>query len=595
MLKKRSDIPQKYIWDISKIFSSTNEWNKAFLDIKPKEDKNKWIEIISYKNKLKDSAQILADCLKKYFDFLRKIEKLYVYAHLSLDENLSNSDSKHIFGLMTNLFSDFQASTSWIEPEILSIDSNILKKYLNNKILADFKFYIEKLINLKPHTLSEKEEKILARSNQVLQVCDLVFSSFNNADLKFSDVLDKDNKSHPLTHGLYSVYLKSNDRVLRKNAFEQLHKKFNEYENTLTELFYGEVKNSHFISESRNYESSLQAALYPNNIDTKVYTNLLKTIRDNISHLHKYISIKKEKLKVENIHLYDLYVSIYKDIDFKFSYDEAKELVIESVEILGKDYQDLLKKGINQDRWIDVYETENKKSGGYSSGCYDSYPYILLNYQDTLNDALTLAHECGHSMHTLLSNTSQQYSYSRYPIFLAEIASTLNELLFLDLLMKKISKPEEKKYLINSMIDRINSTIFRQTLFAEFEFSIHDLQKQNIPVTPKLLKDKYSELYKFYYGKDFQVDDLLSIEWARIPHFYSPFYVYQYATGISIAICIFNKIKKNKNYTEKYLTLLKSGGMDYPLNILKNAEIDITKPLYITEALEFYNNLVKQI
>ncbi len=595
MLKKRSDISEKYLWNISKIFSSIQEWKNAYLEIKPQDDKNKWVEISLYKGKLRDSAQILSNCLNKYFEILRKIEKLHIYAHLFLDENLSNSEAKHIFGLITNLICDFQSSTSWIEPEILSINQDDLKKYLKQKILSDFIFYIEKLINLKPHTLSENEEKILASSNQILNVCDLIFSSFNNADIKFADIKDKDDNTHPLTHGLYSVYLKSKDRILRKNAFEKMHEKFCEYENTLTELFYGEVKNSFFISETRKYESSLQAALFPNNIDTKVYVNLIKTIKDNIFSLHKYVSLKKEKLKVDKIHLYDLYVPISKDIEFQFTYDEAKQLVVESVQILGKEYQSILQKGIHQDRWIDVYETENKKSGGYSSGCFDTYPYILLNYQNTLNDALTLAHECGHSMHTLLSNKTQNYWYSSYPIFLAEIASTLNELLFLDLLMKKIKKEEEKQYLINSMIDRINSTIFRQTLFAEFEFEIHKFQKQNIPITPDLLKNKYSELYKFYYGKDFFVDELVAIEWARIPHFYSPFYVYQYATGISIAISIFNKIKNDKDYKNKYLTLLKSGGCDYPLNLLKKADIDITQPSYIKEALGFFNDLIKKI
>jgi oligoendopeptidase F len=595
MTKKRSEISEKYFWDISKIFSSIEDWKDAYSQIKPKDDKNKWVEIYSFKGKLKSSPQILASCLNKYFEYLRKIEKLYIYSHLLLDVDLSNSEAKNICGLVSNLFSDFQSSTAWIEPEILSIEQDVLKKYLKERVLGDFIFFIEKLINLKPHTLSEDQEKILARSNQVLQVCELVFSSFNNADIKFADILDKDDNKHPLTHGLYQVYLKSVDRILRKNAFEKMHEKFKEYENTLTELFYGEIKNSFFVSETKKYESSLNCALFPNNIDTKVYLNLIQSIKDNISSLHNYISLKKERLKVDSIHIYDLYVPISKDIDFHFTYDNAKELIIESTEILGKEYQDILKRGINQERWIDVYETVNKKSGGYSSGCYDTYPYILLNYQNTLNDALTLAHECGHSMHTFLSNKKQKYWYSSYPIFLAEIASTLNELLFLDLLLKRTKKEDEKKYLISSMIDRINSTIFRQTLFADFELQVHNLQKENVSLTPELLKNKYSELYKFYYGKDFFVDDLLAIEWARIPHFYSPFYVYQYATGISIAISIFNKIKSEKNYKDKYLTLLKSGGSDYPLNILKKADIDITQPNYIKEALQFFDDLIKKI
>jgi oligoendopeptidase F len=595
MNKKRSDIPQRYKWDISKIFSSIKEWENAFLEIKPESEKNKWNEILSYKGKLKDSAQILAICLENYFDIYRKIEKLFTYAHLYLDENLANDEAKHVYGLISNLYSDFLTHVSWIEPEILSIDTNLLKKYLKDNVMHDFVFYVEKLIKLKPHTLSEEQEKILARSTQSLNVCNLVFSSFNNADIKFDKIQDKDKKLYPLSHASYLVYLKSHDRILRQNAFEKIHEKYYEYENTLTELLYGEIKNACFISNSRNYDSALKASLFPNNIDIEVYLNLIQTVRDNISSLHNYVSLKKEKLKLDKVHLYDLYVSITKEVDFEFSYDEATNLVIESTSCLGKDYQQALKKGILESRWIDVYETENKRSGGYSSGCYDSNPYILLNYENSLNDVLTLAHECGHSMHSLLANQTQKYWYSKYPIFLAEIASTLNEQLCLDFLIKKIKNEEEKIYLFGNMLDRINATLFRQTLFAEFELEIHKLQKENIPLTPSLLKDKYRELYNYYYGKDFFVDDLLVIEWARIPHFYSPFYVYQYAIGISVALSIFNKIKKDESYKDKYLNLLKSGGRDYPLNILKQADIDLRRPICIKDAIKVFDEIIKKI
>lgn len=593
-MKKRSEIKQNDTWDISKMYFTLDDWKKTFSSIKPKEE-GIFLELSCFKGKLKDSSKTLFECLKKYFEILQKLENLYVYAHLFLDQDLTNNDAKNIFGLITTLLTEYQTATSWIEPEILSIDTNLLNKYLNDKVLVDYRFYLSKLIKLIPHTLSEKEEKILAKSSSVLQVCSLVFSTFNNADLKFDNIEDKDGKLLPLSHGLYQVYLKSDDRVLRKNAFEKLHEKFLAHENSLTELFYGEIKNSLFVSSSRNYQNSLDAALFPNNIDTSVYLNLVKTIKNNIKTLHEFVSLKKQKLKLQNVHLYDLYFPLFKEIDFKFTYDEAKNLVIESTSVLGLEYQEILQKGITQDRWIDVYETENKRSGGYSSGCYSSYPYILLNYQNTLNDALTLAHECGHSMHSYFSNKTQKYLYSSYPIFLAEIASTLNELLFLDLLMKKIKNQEEKKFLINTLLDRINQTIFRQTLFADFELQMHSKHKEGHTLTPDLLKTNYLELYKIYYGKDFMTDDLLSIEWARIPHFYTPFYVYQYATGISIAISIFNKIKSSASYKDKYLNLLKSGGSDYPLDILKKADIDITKPTYLEEALNYFKELLKQI
>jgi len=593
MVKKRSSISELDKWDIKRMFSSIQEWQNAFGEIKQENKKEQFSDLLSYKGKLKDSAEMLSACLEKYFDTIRSIEKLYTYAHLFLDEDLSNDSAKQIFAKVSNLYSEFQTSTSWIEPEILQIDETLLDKYMKEGVCKDFVFYIEKLLKLKPHTLPEAQEKILARSNQSLDVCHLVFSSFNNADIKFGNIKDSNKKSYPLSHASYLVYVKSQDRVLRKNAFEGIHQKYLDYENTLGELLYGEVKNDHFVSESRNYKSSLEAALFPNNIDTKVYFNLIEAVRKNIISLHKFTTLKKKKLNLDKVHLYDLYPSIAKDVDMKISYKEAKDLVIESVAPLGEEYQEMLKTGLFKDRWVDVYETENKKSGAYSSGCYDSPPYVLLNFEGTLNDLLTLAHECGHSMHTLLSNQSQKYYYSRYPIFLAEIASTFNEQLLLDLLMQRAKTKDEKAYLLSNMIDRINATLFRQTLFAQFELEIHNLQQKGIPITPHLLKSKYEGLYKFYYGKDFEVDDFLKIEWARIPHFYSSFYVYQYAIGISVALSFYKRVKKNAEYKNKYLSFLKKGGSDYPLNILKEVDIDLSEPICIEEAIGYFDELIE--
>jgi len=593
MNKNRSDIEKKDKWSIEKIFSSEKDWHLAYAEIKPKDAFLKFKEILCYKDKLNESEKIFSSCLEKYFNTARKLEKLFTYAHLYLDEDLSNDKAKNIFGLISNLLVDFETNTAWIEPEILQIEEKKLRKYLLNPSLKDFRFYIEKLLKLKQHTLSKEQEEILARSSQSLEVCDLVFSSLNNADIKFNNILDKNNKTYPLSHATYFNHLQSEDRVLRKNAFENYHQKYLDLQNSLTELLYGNIKNTNFVSNARKYKSSLEFKLFPNNIDAQVYFNLIKTVKENISSLHKYVTLKKEKLQVDKVHIYDLYTSIVKKIELKKSYEEAKKIVLDSVSILGEDYKNMLKKGLNEDRWIDVYETKNKKSGAYSSGCYDSLPYILLNFEGSLNDIFTLAHESGHSMHTLLANKNQSYIYSHYPIFLAEIASIFNEHILFDLLIKTLKKEEEKKYIINFMLDNINRILFRQTLFAEFELEIHNMQNKNIPLTTSLLKKIYKELYQFYYGKDFEVDDLLQVEWARVPHFYSPFYVYQYAIGFSIALFASKKIKKDPSYKEKYLSILKKGDSDYPLNILKDADIDILKPVFITEAIQYFNDLLE--
>lgn len=594
-MKKKEEILPSDKWSIEKMYPSIEMWMEDYLSLKPKDEKSKFGNLLSYKDKLNTSVNTLKKCLDLNFTYLRKLEKLYTYAHLFLDQDLRDDKAKNLMGLISNLYLDFQTSMSWLDTEILQIDEKILNEYLKNDELLDYRGYLKKLLDLKKHTLSIEEEKILARSSDILDVTKVVFSSFNNADLKFGQVVDSKNNKYQLTNATYLVYLKSEDRILRKNAFEELHQKYLDFENSLTELFYGEIKNAFFVAETRNYSSSLQAALFPNSIDLRVYYNLINSVRKNIKSLHKFVALRKKVLKLDKVHFYDIYVPLAKKVDWKMNYNDAKKIVLESVKPLGNSYFELLQKGLNENRWVDVYEVKGKRSGAYSSGCYDSYPYILLNYEGELNDVITLAHEAGHSMHTKLANNSQTYVNSRYPIFLAEIASTFNEQLLLDLLLKNAKNEDEKNFFINNMIDRINATLFRQSLFAEFELKMHELHQKKIPLTPNLIKSTYLELYKFYYGNDFEVDDLLQIEWARIPHFYTPFYVYQYAIGISIALFAFNKIKEDKSYIDKYLSILKKGSVDYPINILKEAAIDISKPTCIEEAIQYFDNLLDQL
>jgi oligoendopeptidase F len=592
MAINRDSVKEKDRWNIEKMYSSLDEWRK---NLKIVNESNYWKSLDLYKNKLHESTKNLKSTLTSYFNLNRSLENLAVYAHLLLDEDLSNDKAKEAYGLAQFSLFKFTEQASWIEPEILQLSSQSLEEYINNPDLKDYKFYLEKLSKFKPHTLSIPEELIIARVEQTFQSPYKTFSALDNADLIFEDVLDSSGNKHGLTHGKYTSYLREPDRILRKNAFETYHKKFMQFENTLCEVLQGQIKNHEFVAKTRKFNSCLDAALYPNQISTEVYHNLIKAVRDNIKTLHKFVSFKKRILKLDKLSPYDMYAPLITGVDFKMNLEKAKETVVNSVAPLGKEYQDILKKGIFEDRWVDYFETNKKRSGAYSSGCYDSMPYILMNYYETLNDVTTLAHEAGHSMHSYLSNHTQSYQYSQYPIFVAEVASTFNEQLLHDHLLKKINDKKQEAYLLADSLDRIQATFFRQTLFAEFELKIHDLVEKGTPLTPSLLKNIYHQLYLDYYGPDMEVGDLIDIEWGRVPHFYYNFYVYQYATGISAAIYLYNLLKNDKNVCQQYLEFLKSGGSHYPLELLKKAGVDLTKPDAVQSLIYYFDHLIDQL
>lgn len=585
----------EFSWDLTKMYPSMADWH---IELKKMENekKNNWQNILEYKGKLQntDSLKIVLD---KFFTFSRELENLLIYAHHVFDEDLRKEEGKKAYSMVSSLVFQFQEDFCWVEPEILSIKKEKLLEISKDKKLLEYKFYLERLIRAKNHVLSLKEEKLLARAEKPLGVGSRAFGSFNNADIFFEKVKDSKGNSFELTHGTYNLFLKSKDRMLRKSAFENLHKKFLTFENTLTELLQGKVEAYLFFAKSKNFKNCMHASLFPNNIDTKVYDTLIDTVRENISVLHKYIRLKKRFLKIENFCPFDIYAPLIEGVDFKISIEEAKDKVISSVKILGEKYQNILRKGLKQDRWVDFLEKKGKRSGAYSSGSFDSMPYILMNFQGSLNDLFTLAHEAGHSMHSYLSRKNQPYQYSRYPIFLAEIASTFNEQLLFDMLLKNYSKDKKMKaYLLCKKLEAIYATFFRQTLFAEFEKKIHFLAENYIPLTPQLLKKEYLDLYSFYFGKDLILDESIAIEWARIPHFYYyNFYVYQYATGICAANYFFNLIKKDKKCCEEYLKFLKSGSNDYPLKILKKASLDLRDKKVIESLIKYFDGLIDQV
>lgn len=594
MPKLRNEIPEQDKWNVAALYPSPETWKNELQEVKGQEGKLHWPELTSYQGRL-SNPEALNNLLTKLFDLDRKLSKLYTYAHLNMDEDLGHDANKHNFGLITQLLHDFQLESSWIEPELLALSDEEYENILKNTSLKPFVFYLEKVSRRKAHTLPPEQEKLLALSGKAIDTAYKAFGALNNADLTFKSAIDSKGKEHALSNGSYLMYARSDDRELRKSAFIHLHQGYQGHINTLCELLQGLVEGHVFNARARNFPSCLDAALFGHKIDPMVYSQLIQTVKKGLPVMHEYLSLRKKILGLDQIHAYDLYVPLVSEKKMNMSYRDACQAVVESVAPLGIEYQDILKKGLIHDRWVDVYESARKRSGAYSSGCYDSMPYILMNYHGTLNDVLTLAHEAGHSMHSYLSQKNQPYVDSQYPVFVAEVASTFNEQLLLHYLMSKAKTKEEKAILINYQIEGIRGTIFRQTLFAEFELQLHEWIEKGVPLTPSLLNETYLKLTKEYYGPDFAEDPETAVEWARIPHFYYNFYVYQYATGLSAALGLFQKAIHSEEKAAKYLQFLGSGGSRYPLDLLKIAGIDMTKPEPIETALEHFKELIEEL
>lgn len=594
MVVVRDEVPVKDRWNVEALYLNPDQWKEDFSKIGGEAKGPKWPELAQYKGKLHDPLAV-AGLFDLYLNVQRKLEKLHTYAHLRMDEDLGNDHSKNDFGLISTLIHEFSLETSWIEPEFLSLNEDQFKQLIADSVLSPYRFHLEKIGRMRPHTLSLEQEELMALSGKALDTSYRAFGALNNADLTFKPAIDSKGKEHPLTTGSYLSFLRDPDRNLRKTAFENLHKGYEIHANTLCELIQGQVQSHLFIARARKFDSCLEAALFPNQIDRAVYENLIASVRKRLPLMHQYVALRKKLLKLSDIHAYDLYVPLVEEAESHMDYEEARNAVIASVTPLGNKYQEALQKGLTHDRWVDVYENMRKRSGAYSSGCYDSMPYILMNYHGTLNDVLTLAHEAGHSMHSLLSRTHQPYIYSQYPIFVAEVASTFNEQLLLKHLEQKVKSKKEKAFLINYQIEGIRGTIYRQTLFAEFELQLHKWAEEGVPLTPGLLKKKYIDLNREYYGPELVLDPELEIEWARIPHFYYNYYVYQYATGLSAALALFQQAMQSESARDRYLEFLSSGGSKYPIELLKNAGVDMKKPDVVNAALDRFESLLKEL
>ena len=593
-VKSREDLKKQDKWNVEALYSDPQAWSREFAELRGGGSAPRWPQMNAYKGKLSD-PDAAASFFELYFGLDRRLTKLYTYAHLRMDEDLGNDASKRDYGLISSLFHDFQQECSWVEPELLSLEEKDFKQLINTQALHPYQFFLSKMGRMRPHTLSAPLEEMLALSGKALDTSYRTFGALNNADLTFQPAIDSHGKTYPLTNGTYLSYMRSPDRNLRKSAFEHLHKGFEAHANTLCELINGQVQSHLYHAKARKFSTCLSGALFPHQIEPEVYENLIASVKKAQPIMHEYMALRKKLLGVSELHAYDSMAPLVKEVQISMSYSEACETVIESVAMLGKKYQSDVKKGLIEERWVDAYETARKRSGAYSSGCYDSMPYILLNYQGTLNDVLTLAHETGHSMHSLLSRRNQPYMYAQYPIFVAEVASTFNEQLLLKTLKEKTTSREEKAYLINYEIEGIRSTIFRQTMFAEFELQIHRWAEEGIPLTPTLLKEYYLRLNRDYYGPDLVIDKELEIEWARIPHFYYNFYVYQYATGLSAALALFEKAQTSEEAKSKYLAFLSSGGSQYPIDLLARAGVDMRSSQVVDAAMNRFRILLGEL
>lgn len=589
-LKTRSEISEKFKWRINKVYENINDWEKEFGNLK-----NEAIKLKTFHGKLNDK-----EYLKEYLELnerlSRILEKLYVYAHMRSHEDMANPEFQVLVNKVDNYMAEFSSYTAFFVPEVLSLDEKILEDILNNDTeLKIYKRLFENILKEKPHVLSKDIEEVLASVSDCLNAPENIYSMLSNADITFDTIKDEEGSLIELTEGNYGKFIKSKDRLVREEAFKVLFGTFKKYENTMATSLISSIKNFIFMSKIRNYKSSLEASLKPNDISVDVYHNAVESINKNLSSLHRYVDIKKKLLGLDEIHLYDLYVPVVDIPKEVIEYNKAVEIVEEGLKPLGKEYLEIFNEGITNG-WIDVYENKGKRTGAYSWGSYDTMPYVLLNYNEDLNDVSTLAHEMGHSIHSYYSKKNQPYIYANYPLFCAEVASITNEILLIHHLINKETDKNKKLYLINYELEQIRTTVFRQMMFAEFELKTHNILEEIGALTAQELNDIWINLNKKYFGEDMHIDKEIEIEWARIPHFYNDFYVYQYATGYAAASAFANMILEQGDIAvNNYKKFLSSGGYSYPIDVLKASGVDMNSTDSFKATIQRFNELLDML
>ncbi|EQL04866.1 oligoendopeptidase F [Clostridioides difficile CD88] len=568
----RSTIEEKYKWKIDKMYSSKEEIEKDISKVK-----NLIQEVKEYKGKLSESKENLYKVLNISENASRIVQNLYVYTHMKQHEDTRINDNQGRATKTEMLSTDLGVATSYIVPEILAIEENKLSEYLKDEKLSFYTKYIKDILRDKPHTLSEREEEILAATSELSTIPENVYDMLAYADMEFPEIEDEEGNKVKLSHSNYSLFIKSKNSRVRKDAFEGEFSTYEKYKNTFASTLYGGIKSEIFYAKTRKYNSAIEASLFSDDVSLDVYNNLISAIDKSIPNLNKYVELKKKFLGLNEIHMYDLYVPLTDKFDMDIPYDKAQDIILEALKPLGEEYLKVIKSAFDEG-WIDVYDNEGKKGGAYSWGSYDSHPYILMSYKNDLNSLFTLVHELGHSVHSHYSRTSQPFLYSDYKIFVAEVASTLNELLLINYLLENSKSKDETIYLLNYYLEQFRTTVHRQTMFAEFEKIVHQRVESGEPLTADEFTNIYYKLNEKYYGKSAIVDKQIGIEWARIPHFYSNFYVYKYATGFSAASALSQQIlSEGSTAVDRYINFLKSGGSEYPLEQLKSAGVDMTK------------------
>lgn len=588
-VKKREEIAEEYKWDLTALIPSGEVWKELM-----GEAEKAISEYEAYRGTLGNSPEALRSYLAFDEGADGRFSRLFAYAMQKSDEDTSDGASQALVSEVQALALRAMSAAAFAEPEILNIPDDTMKAFLESEELAHYRKRLGRILAKKEHMLSEPEERLLAMASEMAQTPSSVYNLFNNADLKFQTIRDEGGELLEVTHGRFGKLLESADRRVRKEAFDAVYSAYGQFANTVSALFEGNLKQACFYAKARKYSSTREYYLSANEIPEVVYDNLLAAVEKGLPLLHRYVEVRKKALGLPEIHMYDLYVPLVPEVGRTYSYEEAKELVLKGLEPLGEEYGALLRKGFSE-RWVDVYENQGKRSGGYSNCVYGVHPYVLMSYDDTLNSVLTLAHEMGHSLHSWYSNENQTETYADYRIFVAEVASTCNEVLLLRYLIGQAESREEKRYLVNQLLERFRATLFRQAMFAEFEWDVHQMAWKGQPLTKEVLCGRYHELNAKYYGKDMVVDEGIDFEWERIPHFYRPFYVYQYATGFSAATAIAGRILSgDQGALDGYFRFLKGGCSMTPVELLKLCGLDMEKPQVIEEALEVFGSLLRE-
>ncbi len=590
-LTKRSDIAKEFTWDLESIYPSNDEWENSFKKIE-----QGLPELEALKGTLAQSGRALLKVLQTRDELFEELETLFVYASMRKDEDTTNSMYQGMYDRAMQLFVRASTVVSYIEPEILALPQATLDTFV--KETPELSLYRQQLDDInrnRPHVRSAEVEAVLAAAGEISEVPDSIFSMIDNADLNLPQIQNEKGEEVPLTKGNYLVYIRSTDRRVRKEAFEGMHGTYLKQRNTIAATLAGQVKSNIFFSRQRNFGSSRERALARYNIPVSVYDNLVETVSEHIYLLNRYMKLRKRVLQLDELHMYDLYVPIVKETDDEISFDQASDTVVSALAPLGEDYTRILRRAFT-DRWIDVYETPGKRGGAYSGGGYRTHPFILLNFQNKRDSMYTLAHELGHSMHSYFSRSHQPFQYGDYTIFVAEVASTLNEGLLTEYLLRNTDDPTVRLAILNHSLEGLRGTLFRQTMFAEYEQQIHSQAEQGQPLTADSLSAMYRALNEKFYGGEAVIDELIDIEWARIPHFYYNFYVYQYATGISAASALVQQIlQEGPPAVQRYLAFLSSGSSDYSIELLKKAGVDMTSPEPVRQALHLFDSHLTQM